>query len=170
MGKVYEIVCNQTGERYIGSTKLRMCLRKALHKMKTNGCKSRQIIDRDDYIINVLETDIPKETLRQKEQDWLDKLECINDRNAYVPPEVRREAQRVYAEVWYKNPEHKAIKKANYEANRETILAKAKAKYEANKGTMTEKQIAYYETNKEKIRAYQKAYREKKKLEEPPII
>ena len=163
LGKVYEIVCNQTGERYIGSTCLRICLRKALHKMKTNGCKSKQIVERNDFVINVLQNDIPTETLRQIEQNWLDKLECINERKAYLEPEVRRESQRAYAENWYKNPENQALKKANYQANKETILAKAKAKYEEKKGT--EKQIAYYESNKEKIRAYQKLYREKKKME-----
>jgi len=165
MGKVYEIVCNQTNERYIGSTKLRMCLRKALHKMKTNGCKSRQIIDRGDYVINVLQTDIPKETLRQIEQEWLDKLESINDRKAYVAPEVQKEKCRKYQEEWYKDPANKALKKAKYEENKETILAKAKAKYEETKGSMTEKQIAYYNSNKDKIREYQKAYRAMKKAE-----
>jgi len=165
LGKVYEIVCNQTGERYIGSTQLRMCLRKALHKMKTNGCRSKQIIERGDYVINVLQTDIPKETLRHIEQEWMDKLESINDRKAYVAPEVHRENCRKYQEEWYKDPANKALKKAKYEENKETILAKAKAKYEANKGTMTEKQIAYYNNNKEKIREYQKNYRAMKKAE-----
>lgn len=35
---------------------------------------------------------------------------------------------------WDNNPEYKAQKKAYYEANRETILAKAKAKYVSKKG------------------------------------
>ena len=165
MGKVYEIVCNQTNERYIGSTSLRMCLRKALHKTKNNGCRSRQIIDRGDYVINVLQTDIPKETLRQIEQEWMEKLESINDRKAYVPPEVQKENCRKYQEEWYKDPINKALKKAKYEKNKETILAKAKAKYEETKGSMTEKQIAYYNSNKDKIREYQKAYRAMKKAE-----
>lgn len=170
MGKIYEIVCNQTGERYIGSTGLRMCLRKALHKMKTNGCKSKQIIDRGDYVINILQNDIPKEILRQIEQTWLDKLECVNERGAYVAPEVQRERCRKYQEEWYKDPVNKALKKAKYEENKETILAKAKAKFEANKETMTEKRIAYYESNKEKIREYQKNYRAMKKAEkESPV-
>ena len=163
LGKVYEIVCNQTNERYIGSTVLRMCLRKALHKMKTNGCKSRQIIDRGDFEMNVLQDNVSKEILRKVEQEWMDKLECINDRSAFVEPEKRREAQRLYAEEWYKDPEHRAIKKAKYEENKEIVLAKAKAKYDANKEEVLSKRTAYYEANKDKIRAYQAEYRANKK-------
>lgn len=169
MGKVYEIVCNETGERYIGSTSLRMCLRKALHKMKSNGCKSKQIIDRGNFVMNVLQNDIPKETLRQTEQEWLNKLECINEREAYVAPEVHRENCRKYQEEWYKDPANKALKKEKYEANKETILAKAKAKYEENKEIITEKRIAYYNANKEKIREYQKTYREMQKAKKKEV-
>lgn len=83
--------------------------------------------------------------------------------------------------------ERKVKYKANYEANKDKILARAKAKYEANKSTILDKQKAYYIANKEQImlsrkvyyqdnkeqcqaysRAYSKAYyeanREKKKL------
>jgi hypothetical protein len=85
--------------------------------------------------------DIPMETLRQVEQEWMDKLESINDRNAYVAPEVHREKCRKYQEEWYKDPENKALKKAKYEENKETILAKAKAKYEENKESLPEKEV-----------------------------
>jgi len=122
--------------------------------------------------MNVLQNDIPKETLRQTEQEWLNKLECINEREAYVAPEVHRENCRKYQEEWYKDPANKALKKEKYEANKETILAKAKSKYEENKEVITEKRIAYYNANKEKIREYQKTYREmqKAKKEEVPEV
>ena len=42
MGKVYEIVCNQTGERYIGSTKLRMYMRKSGIKIQNTRQSKRQ--------------------------------------------------------------------------------------------------------------------------------
>ena len=163
-GKVYEIVCNETGERYVGSTILRMCLRKALHKQKYNGCSSRPIIDRNNFTINILEENIPEEILRQTEQKWKSQLTCVNIREAYVSPEEQKERCRKYQEEWYKDPENKALKKAKYEENREIVLAKAKVKYEENKDKLLIKRIAYYEANKEKIKTYQAEYRTKQKL------
>lgn len=165
-GKVYEIVCNQTGERYVGSTVLRMCLRKALHKQKYNGCSSRPIIDRNDFKINILEDNVPEETLRQVEQKWKTNLTCVNIREAYVSPEEQKERCRKYQEEWYKDPANKALKKAKYEENREVVLAKAKAKYNENKEETLSKRTAYYEANKEKIQAYQAEYRAKQKLKQ----
>ena len=163
LGKVYEIVCNQTGERYVGSTKLKMCLRKALHKMKTNGCKSKQIIDRNDYVITILEDNVPADILRKTEQAWQDKQECVNVRNAYVSPEDQKEHQRLKSEEWYKKPENKASKKARYELNKEVVLAKAKVMYHQKKPEVLAKRAVYYETNKDNIRAYQAEYRKKQK-------
>ena len=165
-GKVYEIVCNQTGERYVGSTVLRMCLRKALHKQKYNGCSSKPIIDRNDFKINILEDNVPEETLRQVEQKWKTNLTCVNLREAYVSPEEHKERNRKYQEEWYKDPANKALKKTKYNENKEVVLAKAKAKYEENKEETLKKRTAYYEANKEKIRAYQAEYRAKQKLKQ----
>ena len=53
-GKIYEIVCNITGERYIGSTTKKLSRRLTNHKEKTNLCKSRQIIEKGDFYINLL--------------------------------------------------------------------------------------------------------------------
>lgn len=161
VGKVYEIVCNQTGERYVGSTTLRMCLRKALHKQKYNGCSSRPIIDRDDFTINILEDNVLVEVLRQTEQKWKTQLKCVNVREAYVSPEEQRERCRKYQMEWYKDPINKALKKAKYQENKEIVLAKAKARYEDP--ASLESRTAYYEANKEKIRAYQAEYRASKK-------
>jgi len=171
VGKVYEIVCNQTGERYVGSTILRMCLRKAHHKdKKHNMCSSRPIMDRNDYTINILEDNIPADVLRQFEQKWKTQLTCVNIREAYVSPEEHREICRKYQMEWYKDPANKELKKVKYQENKELILAKAKARYDEDKEATLMKRTAYYEANKEKIRAYQAEYRASKKSNTLAII
>jgi len=68
-GIIYEIVCNETGERYIGSTTSNLSTRIAHHKIiKKNMCCSKQIINRNNYCYNILETIIINNTkeLRRK--------------------------------------------------------------------------------------------------------
>ena len=83
---IYEIVCNITGERYIGSTtqKLSHRLHKHTYGAKSNhprsNYKSKQIINRGDYQVNILEEgDIDM----KREQYYIETLENINDRNAF---------------------------------------------------------------------------------------
>lgn len=81
---IYEIVCNITGERYIGSTKNTLETRMRQHK-RTNDpsrksyCSSKKIIDRGDYQVNILE-----KTLfgKEREQYYLDTLPNINRQRA----------------------------------------------------------------------------------------
>ena len=163
VGKVYELVCNETGERYIGSTMVSMSSRIANHVNKNNTCSSKSITDRRNFKINILEDNVPVEILRQTEQKWKTQLTCVNIREAYLSPEERMEINRKYQQEWYKDPANKALKKQKYKENRDLVLAKAKAKYEENKEETLKKRTAYYEANKEKIRAYQAEYRAKQK-------
>jgi len=77
---IYEIVCNITGERYIGSTKQKLNQRMWSHK-RTNDpsrkhyCSSKQIIARGDYRCNIIEEG---ECGREREQYYLDTLPNIN--------------------------------------------------------------------------------------------
>ena len=54
---IYEIVCNITGERYIGSTTTSLKLRLKSHKdmKRRHRCSSKQIIQRGDFVSRVLE-------------------------------------------------------------------------------------------------------------------
>ena len=70
---IYEIVCNITGERYIGSTKRRLNQRMCQHKELRYS--SKQIIERNNYTESILEH-YPcndKDELRQQEQSWMNK-------------------------------------------------------------------------------------------------
>lgn len=168
VGKVYEIVCNQTGERYIGST-TNMDKRKSNHVTKGNKCSSKAIIERNDFKINILENNIPlipKALLRQKEQIWKNNLTCVNVNNAYISrEEVLAKARKTQIE-WYNNPVNKALKKVRYQENKEAYQAKSNDYYKQNK----ELRKIYVEANKLKIQAYQEKYRNKNKALKKSIV
>ena len=103
---IYEIVCNITGERYIGSTIRSLDERMSNHKNNQNNCESKQIINRDDYTKNELESFNTKFELAQilKEQYWLDNIENINKRRAFTN---EKKYQKKYH---YEHKEHRRIK------------------------------------------------------------
>jgi hypothetical protein len=102
---IYEIVCNETGERYIGSTfEPTLAKRMTTHRNKYNPCISRQIIGRGNYSYNLLEkVDVTtRDELRMMERKWYDKLPNINKYSPYVSKEEFKEKKKKY------NEEHKA--------------------------------------------------------------
>jgi len=132
-GKIYKIVCNITGECYIGSSTQPLAKRLYLHKNKKNKCRSKQIIDRGDYVIVLIEA-FPcanKSELFQRERYHFDLIPNINRQRPFVTEEERKETNSTQI-------------KAYRETNREAYLAQKKAYYEANK----EAYLAYYEANK----------------------
>jgi hypothetical protein len=129
---IYEIVCNLTGERYIGSTLNPVDKRIKEHiwdRNKKKVCASQIIINRNNYNYSILEkTDIiSRKELTNLEQKWIDKLPNINKNNAYLTDDDKKN----YKKIWYEN-------------NKEKILNKSKT---------------YYENNKDRIKAYQKDYK-----------
>jgi len=80
-GKIYQVVCNITGETYVGSTVRSLEDRLMEHEKPTNPCCSKQIIERSDYYIELLET-YPCESkcqLDRKEGEYqLSTTKCIN--------------------------------------------------------------------------------------------
>jgi len=90
LGKVYKIVCNLTGDIYIGSTcQKSLALRLATHKHYLNTCRSRIIIDRGDYDMVLLE-DCPcenKDQLHARERFHIDNNICINKKKPLTDSE-----------------------------------------------------------------------------------
>ena len=83
-GKIYQIVCNETGEIYIGSSAVSLEDRLKYHKCKSSKCCSKQIINRGKYYIELLET-YPcnsKYELERKEGEYQKLITCINIRIA----------------------------------------------------------------------------------------
>ena len=87
---IYEIVCNITGERYIGSTISRS--RKTNHKGIYNSTSSKQIISRKNYQYNKLEIFYCRYelSLLLKEQYYLDNLSNINQQRAITLKKHRK--------------------------------------------------------------------------------
>ena len=93
-GCVYKIVCNVTGEQYIGST-FDLEKRKTKHLHKNSGCASWPIIERGDYeFIKLFECCVPNtEELRKIEQSFIESTKCLNKIRAFVS-ETQKKAER----------------------------------------------------------------------------
>jgi hypothetical protein len=124
---IYEIVCNETGERYIGSTfEPTLAKRMTTHRNKYNPCISRQIIGRGNYSYNLLEkVDVTtRDELRMKERVWYDKLTNINKNKPYQSKEELKELKSFQA-------------KNRYELNKEERKEKQRAYYLKQKMALT---------------------------------
>jgi hypothetical protein len=141
-GKIYKIVCNITGDQYIGSTCKSLTQRLANHRSaykqllndnKKNYTTSFKILEKNDYNIILLE-DYPcnnKEQLNARERHYIETLECVNKQQKLNRTKI--DAQE------YRKLNHEKINeqiKKYKEDNRELILS-----YHQN----------YYENNKEKL-------------------
>ena len=73
IGNIYAIVCNETGEMYIGSTTKTIEYRLSQHKSVSNSCSSKQIIDRKNYKLQLLESSIydTKSEILSREKHWI---------------------------------------------------------------------------------------------------
>jgi len=147
--KIYEIVCNINGWRYIGSTTQTLSQRLGKHRDINNLCKSKLIIEQGDYYINLLQS-YPcnnKDELRMKEREWYDKLENINGDRPFVSIEEYKE----YKHNWYINnfDKIKENNKEHYINNLEKNKEYRKNYYNNNKNNIKEKTKEYYINNKE---------------------
>jgi hypothetical protein len=149
-GKIYQIRCNITGEIYIGSTTTPLSKRLSNHKSKLT-CISRQIIEKGDYDISLLEL-YPcnnRIELRIKEREWYDKIENINKNKPYLSIDELKD----YLKEYYINNTEK-IKKKNKEYNIDNpdkIKKKNKEYYINNTEKIKKINKEYYINNKEKI-------------------
>lgn len=135
-GKIYKIVCNITGEIYIGSTIQYLCDRLATHKFNMN-CMSKQIIDRGDYKIELIK-DYPCNNvweLEEEEAKYIRENKCIN---IVIPHRTHKE--------WIEDnkEDHSQKMKKWREENREAHLKQRKEYREKNKEEISKKQKEYY--------------------------
>jgi hypothetical protein len=145
-GKIYKIVCNITGEQYIGATTQKLSQRLTCHVSKKNTdkiYKSKNIILRGDYQIVLIEN-YPcnnREELDRKEREHIEANTCVNK---IIPTRTREEY---------------------FETNKEAILLRSKEWYEANKESHLLRCKEYRETHKEEIVLQKKEYRDTHKEE-----
>lgn len=87
-GKIYRIVCNVTGQQYIGSTCKSLSMRLSQHRSSYKSCKngkgnyvtSFKVLENDNYSI-VLIADFPcerKEQLNAQERFYIESMTCVN--------------------------------------------------------------------------------------------
>ena len=167
LGKIYQLICLTTGERYIGSTTEPTIARRLAGHCRTykyyskNGkgiTRSYPIIERGNYQIELLET-FPcnsKDELNAREGHYIRTLECVNK---CIPGRTQQESIKAYYEA---NKEVILEKAKSYrDTNKEVIAEYQKAHYEANKEVILEKAKTHYQENKEAITERRKVYREK---------
>lgn len=95
-GKIYQLVCRITGEKYVGSTVMKLEYRLHGHMNTTSGCSSRIIIERGDYYIDLLEEYSCNtiKDLRMREREWFDKGGWINKKRPYITNEEKQKERR----------------------------------------------------------------------------
>jgi hypothetical protein len=82
-GKIYRIICNQTGLQYIGSTTIPLASRLSQHRKVFKDAKSgtsKLVLENNDYNIILIE-DFPcdrKEELLQRERFFIETMACVN--------------------------------------------------------------------------------------------
>jgi len=150
LGKIYKIVCNETGEQYIGSTVQKMlCTRLAHHVSKHNKTTSRTIIDRGNYEICLIEN-YPcssKDELHMRERFFIETLDnCVNK---YIPG--RTETEKI--------EQTKEQKKDYYDENKVEILKKHKNYYVNNRGQILKQKKEYDIKHRDNKLEYDKEYR-----------
>ena len=119
-GKIYQIVCNITGETYIGSTNRSLETRLGEHKNHHSTCCSKSIIERGNYYIELLET-YPcesKSELARREGEYQRDIKCVN----------RCIAGRTFGEWYEDNKEQLALKQKQYILNHKEELKANKRK------------------------------------------
>lgn len=132
-GKIYKLICLNTGLIYVGSTCQPLCKRLACHKSNYNSTNSKKIIEGGNFIIVLIEL-FPCETveqLRAREYEIIQNTTCINRK--LLSEEERKNYQKQwrsehadyhkewcnnhkgYKTIWSQN--HKKLGKAfeNYE-------------------------------------------------------
>lgn len=167
-GKIYKIVCNITGNIYVGSTckpKLsqRLSQHRASNKQYTNQkttsyCTSFQILDNGNYDIILLEN-YPCETkdeLTARERFHIESHDCVNK---YIPG-------RTKAEYYDDNREHITKYMAEYRVNNRETIAEYNAEYYVNnRDNIINRQKLYDDAHKRQRNEYQRAYRAKRKYD-----
>ncbi len=128
MGIIYFIKCLETNEIYIGSTKRTLKDRINGHRKQVNHPRptcSKQIIDRGNYIYDVLEEVEDNDKLLEREQYHIDNTDCINIINpfGFNKKEYDKEYSKKYREENYEKEKVRWNKynQANLEKYKEVI-------------------------------------------------
>ena len=166
-GKIYQILCLETGERYIGSCVTTLAQRLYGHTQKSNRCSSRQIIERGNYKMSLLE-ECPcsnRKELNTRERYHFLKLENVNIRRPVRLEEdedaIANETKEWLAEYRSNHKEAIADNRKVYNAiNREKIVEYRKVYTAINREQIVEQKKAYHLKNKDVLNLKAREYRQ----------
>lgn len=157
-GIVYALVCEETGDVYIGST-FNLERRKRQHKNSRNTCVSKEIIKRGNYYFEIIEEHYfpNKLELRKLEQNNIDKCLCINRYNAYTSSDEKIQYMKTYSKKYYQQniEKFKDYDKNYYKQNAEKLKLSMKKYREQNAEKIKLSMKKYREKNAEKIKQWQ---------------
>lgn len=138
--KIYQIVCNETDEVYIGKTTQTLGERLRQHRLNSNSTNSKQIILRGDYVMSQIdECDTEEESIELEAFYIRNTDNCVN---INIPGRTKKEY---------------------YEENKDEILIKRKEYYDENKDEITIRKKKYREENIDKVKEQDKKYYEENK-------
>jgi ribosomal protein S27AE len=160
-GKIYEVICSETGKKYIGSTTRPLSQRIGEHRKPSCQCLTRTFINPKIYLIENTPCN-SKEELHAIERKFIKKTECVN---YYIPQRNSKEYYQDNKETIRKNHKEwlnknvdtvKEKKRQNRKDNNEEYKKKDNEIYQNNKEVILERRKKYYEENKEKIQERRK--------------
>lgn len=140
--KIYQIVCNETGEVYFGKTIQTLQERLRCHK-KDLKCACKQIILRNKYRIEQINLTFDEEESKILERYYIETYECVNE---VIPGRTKKEYYEAHKE------EISKYYKERYGENKEEINEKKKVKYTCECGsTLTLQHKARHEKSQKHI-------------------
>ena len=132
--KIYQIVCNETGKVYFGKTTKSLEERLRRHCGFDNTCTSKQIIERDNYYIEEINSTFDEKESINLERFYIETFECVN----------RMVPGRTYFEWYQINKDKKSIQKKEwYSKNIVSTLENKKDYYIKNRDKLEGEDFAY---------------------------
>ena len=133
--KIYQIVCNETGKVYFGKTTKSLEERLRRHCGFDNTCTSKQIIERDNYYIEEINSTFDEKESINLERFYIETFECVNrmvpGRTYFEWYQINKDKKSIQKKEWYSKNIVSTLenKKDYYIKNREKILEKKKELY-----------------------------------------
>ena len=93
--KIYELICSETGLRYIGASTQKLSVRLSEHKGKRNMCMSKSFINPKIFLIENVPCNSIKE-LYAIEREYIENTECVNK---CIPNRTKKETKE-YQKKW----------------------------------------------------------------------
>ena len=158
-GKIYKLVCNETGMTYIGCTTQPLSKRLYYHKINCkysknciiNNALSFKIIENHNYSIVLIENYPCNniEELKRRCRYYMETIDCVNINTHTIKSKecvthINENIQQKVNEFVSENKEYKSQRwKAYYEKNKEKIKQKGLEYREKNRNRINERNRIY---------------------------